>query len=102
MLVRVAKRRNGLKVEHGEDLDAGTAGNELPVFRDAPVVLRLVPRKENDDCMQTWARKSADPMFGSVHAGVAEHLRPRRHALLELLGEGHERGLVQSERAQAV
>ena len=28
-------------------------------------MLRLVPRKENDDCMQIGARKPADPMFGA-------------------------------------
>ena len=102
MLVRVSERRNGLKVEHGEDLDAGAAGDKLPVLRDAPVMLRLVPRKENDDRMQIGARKTADPMVGSVQAGVAEHLRPRRHALLELLRKRRERSLVQSERAEAV
>src|ERR1700722_18931787 len=77
MLMRVAKRRNGLKVEHGEDLDAGTTRDKLLVLGDATVMLRLVPRKENDDGMQIGARKPADPMVGSVHAGVAEHLRPR-------------------------
>ena len=43
MLMRVAKRRNGLKVEHGEDLDAGAVGDKLPVLRDATVVLRRRP-----------------------------------------------------------
>ena len=102
MFMRVSERRNGLKVEHGEDLDAVAAGDKLPVLRDAPVVLRRVPRKENDDRMQIGARKAADPMFGGVHAGVAEHLRARRHALLELLRKRRERSLVQSERAEAV
>ena len=102
MLVRVAKRRNGVKVEHREDLDAGAAGDELLVLRDAPVVLRVVPREENDDRVQIGARKPADPMLRRVHAGVAEHLRPRRHALLELLRERRERSLVQSKRAKPV
>ena len=102
MFMRVSERRNGMKIEHGQDLDAGATCDELRVLRDAPVMLRRVPRKENDDRMQIRARKAADPMFGGVHAGVAEHLRPRRHALLELLGKGRERSLVQSERAQAV
>ena len=91
-----------LKVEHREDLDAGAAGDKLSVLRDAPVLLRFVPRKENDDRMQIGAGKLADPMFGSIRAVVAEHLRPRRHALLELLRKRGERSLVQSERAQAV
>ena len=91
-----------MKVEHGKDLDAVAAGDELLVLRDAPVVLRLVPRKENDDRVQVGARKPADPMLGSVHAGVAEDLRPRRHALLELLRKRGERSLVQPERTKAV
>ncbi len=102
MLMRVAERRNGLKVERGEDLDAGAIRDKLRVFRDAAALLRRVPRKENDDRVQIGARKPADPMLGSVQAGVAEHLRPGRHAVLELLGKRRERGLVQSERAQAV
>ena len=55
-----------LEVEHGEDLDARAAGDELSVLQDAPVVLRLVARKEDDDRMQIGARKPADPMFGGV------------------------------------
>ena len=72
MLMRVAERRDGVKVEHGEDLDAGAVGEKLPMLRGAPVVLRLVPRKENDDRMQIGAREPADPMFGGVDAAVAE------------------------------
>ena len=102
MIMGVIKRRNGVKVEHGEDLDAGAAGDKLLVLRDAPVMLRLVPREENDDGMQIGTRKPADPMFRGVHASVAKRLRPRRHALLELLRKRRERSLVEPERAEAV
>ena len=102
MLMRVAERRNGVKVEHGEDLDAWAVGDKLPMLRHAPVMFRLVPRKENDDRMQIGARKPADPMFGRVQAAIAKHLRPRRHALLELLRKRRERSLVQSKRAKPI
>ncbi len=61
MLVRVGERRKRLEVEHGEDLDAGAAGDELPVLQDAPVVLRFVARKEDDDGMQIGAREARRP-----------------------------------------
>ena len=32
MIVSIVKRRNGLKVEHREDLDAGAAGDKLLVL----------------------------------------------------------------------
>ena len=102
MLVRIVKRRNGVKVEHGQHFDAGAAGDELLVLRDAAVVFRVVPREENDDRVQVGARKSAHPMLGSVATGIAEHLRPRRHALLELLRKRGERSLIQSKRAKPV
>ena len=102
MLVRVAKGRNGVKVENREDFDAGTTGDELLVLCDAAVVFRVVPRKENDDCVQVGAGKPTHPMLGRMRAGIAEHLRPRRHALLELLGKRGKRGLIQSKRAKPV
>ena len=102
MLVRVAKRRNGVKVEHRQHFDAGATGDELFVLRDAAVVFRVVPREENDDRVQVGARKSTHPMLGRVRAGIAEHLRPRRHALLELLGKRGERSLIQSKRTKPV
>ena len=49
MIVSIVKRRNGLKVEHREDLDAGAVGDKLLVLRDATVVFRVVAREENDD-----------------------------------------------------
>ena len=55
-----------MKVEHGEDLDAGTTRDKLLVLRDAPVALSIVSREENDDRMQIGARELADPMFRSV------------------------------------
>ena len=65
-------------------------------------MFRVVPREENDDRVQVGARKSTHPMLGRVRAGIAEHLRPRRHALLELLRKRGERSLIQSERAKPV
>ncbi len=85
MIVSMIKRRNGVKVERREDLDAGTIGDKLRVLRDAAVMFRFVPCEEDDNGMQIGARKPADPMFGGVHADVAEHLRTRDHPLLELL-----------------
>ena len=102
MIVSIVKRRNGLKVEHREDLDAGAVGDKLLVLRDAAVMFRIVPREENDDRVQIGARKAADPMFGRVQTRVAKHLRPRGHALLELLRKRRERSLVQSKRAKPI
>jgi len=44
----------------------------------------------------------SEAALGRVRTGIAEHLRPRRHTLLELLGKRSERGLIQSERPKAV
>ena len=55
MFMRVSERRNGMKIEHGQDLDASAICDELRVLRDAPVMLRRVSRKEYDDCMQIRA-----------------------------------------------
>ena len=78
MIVSVIKRWDGLKVEHREDLDAGTAGDKLLVFKDAPVVFRVISREENDDRVQIGPLKAAHPMLRCVRTRVAEHLRPRR------------------------
>ena len=101
MIVSMIKRRNGPEVERREDLHAGAIGDKLRVLRDAAVMFRLVPRKEDDNGMQIGTRKPADPMFWGVHASVAKHLRPRWHALLELLRKRGERSLVEPERAEA-
>ena len=69
MVVRIIERRSRVEVERREDLDAGAPGDQLRVLRDAAVVLRLVPREEDDDGMQIGARHPADPVFGGVHAG---------------------------------
>ena len=61
MIVSVAERRNGVKVEHGEDLDAGAVGDKLLVLDDAAVVFRVVAREENDDRVQVGARKARPP-----------------------------------------
>ena len=66
MLVRIPEWRNGVKVEHGHHFDAGAAGDELFVLRDAAIVFCVIPREENDDRVQGGARQSADPMLGRM------------------------------------
>src|SRR5579863_1774986 len=52
MIVSIAKRRNRLEVERGEDFDACAPRYKLCVLRDAPVMFRIVSCEEDDDRVQ--------------------------------------------------
>ena len=69
---------------------------------DAALALRDVAREQDDDGVQIRSWQPADPVVRMVGAGIAEDLRPRGHALAELVGKRRQRGLVDAERAQPV
>ena len=102
MLMGVAERRNGVKVEHGEDLDAGAACDKFPMLRGAPVVLRLVPLKR-----MTIACRSGLARPPTQWSGVFKPVSPSTSAraampCLNSSGKRRERSLVQSKRAKPI
>src|SRR5262249_47082697 len=93
MFVRVVKRRNAIEIEGREHPDTGHRRQKRLMLAGYAFPLGRIARKKNRDGMQPRAGKTANPVVGSVSAGIAKHLRACRHALLEFLREGCE-GLI--------
>ena len=64
------------------------------MLRQASLALRFIAGEQDDDRVEVRAGQAADPVVWMVLSGVAEHLRARNHALLELFGESGQRSLV--------
>src|SRR5438132_13863122 len=81
----------------------------LLALRDQPLVLCLAPLsflriagKEDNDGMKVRTGQASDPIVRMVRARVAEYLRTRYHALLELSRKAGQRALIHTQRSQTV
>ena len=68
----------------------------------APLAFRRVPGKEDNDGMKLRAGEISYPIVRVIHPCVAEYLRTRYHALLELLWKARQRALIHTQRSQTV
>src|SRR6516162_778036 len=83
-----------------EGRDAGEPRGVLVVLSDAALTLGDIAGEKNDDGVEVGAGQAAHPVVGVVGAGVAEDLRPGRHALTKLFGKGCQRSLVYAQSPQ--
>jgi hypothetical protein len=99
VVVRVVEGRCRLQIERREQLDPRAPREELLVLRQAALPLGAVAGEQDRDGVQVRAGESTHPVVRVIAPGVAQHLRPGDHALLELLGKGGQGGLVHPQRA---
>src|SRR5262249_41925423 len=102
MLVRVVKRWNAVEVECRQHLHAGGPGQECLMLPGYPLALCRITRKKNGDGVQRRVGEATNPLFGTIPARIAEHLRPRWHTLPEFLWERCERLIVHSKHSKSM
>src|SRR4051794_756814 len=102
MIARVGERWKRSKIQRREDLDARVSGEIGLMLSRTPLPLGLIAREQNSDGVQVRAVEPAFPMIGMVRASVADDLGTGGHALPKFFGEGGERRLIDSQRAQSV
>src|SRR5262249_55702507 len=102
VIVGVLERRRRLEIERRQRFDAREPRGILLMFLDTPLPLRHVAREQDHQRVKVGAGEPAHPVIGMVRAGVAEHLRARRHALAELFRKRRERRSVDAKRSQTV
>ena len=66
------------------------------------MLFRFVAGEQDHDCVQVRAGQFSDPVIWVILPGVAEHLGPGDHSLLELFGKRGQRSLIYTQRPQPV
>src|SRR6478672_4707991 len=102
MVVRVVERRRRLQVQRREHLHALALRNEFVVLYLAAITLGSITGEQDGDGVKVRAGEATHPVVRMILSGLAEHLRPGNHALLELFGERGQRALTDAKCAQAV
>src|SRR6476619_1624049 len=102
MIVCIVEWRGRLQIQRGKHLNPFAPCDELIVLSQAAPALGGVAGEQDGDGVKLWAGEASNPVVRMVLSGVAQHLCPANHALLELFGERGERALIDAECTQAV
>src|SRR5260370_10686877 len=102
MVVRLLEPRRRLQVQRREHLHALALRNEFVVLYLAAITLGSITGEQDGDGVKVRAGEATHPVVRMILSGIAEHLRPGNHALLELFGERGQRALIGAKCAQAV
>ena len=87
MVVGVVERWCRVEVEVRQTARSVGPGEQLVVLLDGSSALLVGAREQDRDRVQVIAGQAADPVLGSVCAGVPEDVRARRHALRNSSGK---------------
>src|SRR5439155_4941663 len=90
------------QVQRREHSDSFATPDEFFVLGLATRTLCCISRKKDNDRVKVWTRHVVHPVLGTICAGIAEYFRAGDHALPEFLWERAQRGVIYTQRAQAI